>query len=361
MFEPLVTQLIEFDLILRVLLSLLVGLCGALVFSKLKLSMAFVLGPLMFVLMFQMVSQLAYFPIEYRLFIQAAIGTYIGLGVRKEHLRSLKGLHYPVLITFVSMLVTMVVSSFLITWLTDMNLVTAIFATIPGGVFDMAILSIEFDADITSVAIMQMIRLVGIVVVFPFWINRIVKSNKQQTTSTLKQLKERPTHPKSKFAITLLVGLVGALVGYYLNIPAGPLSISMFAVAFYNLKTNRAYSPLWFRKTTQIVAGTFLATQLDVHSLAVLVELIVPAIIMLVLFLISNLLISKLLAHYKLLEYRTALFATSPAGAAEMAMLAHEFDDTINMTQIALMHIIRLILVISVFPILIKLGLMLIT
>jgi uncharacterized protein len=126
------------------------------------------------------------------------------------------------------------------------------------------------------------------------------------------------------------------------------------------LATKKGYTPNWFRRMAQIVAGSFLATQIQLTSISSMYSLIIPIAIMLSLFIANNFLTSKLLSHYNYLNFPTAIFSTSPAGAAEMVILANEYDRTINITQIALMHIIRLSLVISIFPIIIKILIMII-
>ncbi len=340
---------------IRLILTVIIGYLGAQVFHRLKLPIPYVLGSMSFVLTYQLISGLTYFPMDYRFLIQASIGTYIGLSVKREHLKTLKTLIVPIAITFVTMLVTMILSSLIIVWITDMTLITAMFSTVPGGVFDMALVSMEYDADITSVAIMQISRLIGIVIIFPFWLKKIVSVKPSGNRPLVMEKVPIPLHPGGKFLITLLIGIIGSMTGNFLQVPAGALSFAMIFVAGYNLTTKKGYTPSWFRRFAQIVAGSFLATQIQLTSITAIASLIFPITIMLALFITNNFLTSKSLSRFGYLNFATAIFSTSPAGAAEMVILANEYDRSINITQIALMHIIRLSLVISFFPIIIKL------
>jgi uncharacterized protein len=342
-------------LLIRLILTVIIGFIGAQTFHRLKLPIPYVLGSMSFVLVYQLISQMTYFPMDYRFLIQASIGTYIGLSIKREHLRTLKTLYVPIIVTFFTMLLTMIISSLLIVWLTDMTLITAMFATVPGGVFDMALVSMEYDANITSVAIMQISRLIGIVIIFPFWLSRVITAKQTENRPMIMNNEIKPSNASLKFLITLAIGIIGSLIGNFLRVPAGALSFAMIFVALWNLISKRGYTPSWFRRLAQIVAGSFLATQIQISSLSSIFNLFLPIVIMLTLFITNNFLTSKWLSHHGYLNFSTAIFSTSPAGAAEMVIMANEYDRSINITQIALMHIIRLSLVISIFPIIIKL------
>jgi len=341
-------------LAIRFSITISVGLLGALLFHRLKIPAAFIFGPLLVVVFFNIFSSIPYFPFAGRTIIQSFIGSYIGVSIRKEHIQSIHKLLLPIVFMMVSMLFTMIITSVLIYFFTDLDLATAIFSATPGGVFDMTILSMEFGADITIVALMQMIRLIGIIIIFPLWIknisskiNTIPQPNDVVLTNSAKKYVYQPI-------LTLSIGLVASALGVYSKLPAGALSFAMLFVAAFNITTGKAYIPIKLRRTTQIVAGSFLAMQLVLDSWITLGRLFVPVVIMLGLYLASNLLLSLFLDRYHYLDFYTALFATSPAGAAEMVMIADEFNINANKAHIAFMHVIRLILVISFFPLIIR-------
>jgi uncharacterized protein len=223
---------VEEILIVRLLLTIGIGYLGAQIFHHYKLPIPYVLGSMSFVLMYHFITGIAYFPMDFRFLIQASIGTYIGLSIKREHLRTLKSLTVPIVITFFTMLITMIVSSILIVLITDMTLITALFSTIPGGVFDMALVSMEYEADITSVAVMQVSRLIGIVLIFPFWLKKVITVNQSGESQFIMEKELKPSFSNMKFLMTLGAGIVGSLVGNALDVPAGALSFAMIFVAF---------------------------------------------------------------------------------------------------------------------------------
>ncbi len=59
------------------------------------------------------------------------------------------------------------------------------------------------------------------------------------------------------FIITLLVGLIGAVIALKLKVPAGAMIGSLFAVAIFNILTSNADLPQSYKIIAQISTGTF--------------------------------------------------------------------------------------------------------
>lgn len=126
-------------------------------------------------------------------------------------------------------------------------------------------------------------------------------------------------------ARTLLVGLVGGLLGHVLQLPAGALIGSLAAVAAYNvISGGRAQVPKRLRSPSRILIGATigsLATPALLHSLgasvgwAVLCSTAVVAV---------GLALGALLVRITGMDGRTAMLGSCPGGISEMVAMAEE-------------------------------------
>ena len=60
---------------------------------------------------------------------------------------------------------------------------------------------------------------------------------------------------EKSFLFTIIVGIIGGIIGYFSHLPAGTMSCSMALVAYFNVKTQRAYMPIPLRKIIQSFGG----------------------------------------------------------------------------------------------------------
>ena len=67
-----------------------------------------------------------------------------------------------------SLLILMEVKSYFIYRVSDLSLETAMFATTPGGMSDMGLISAEMGGNTTQVSIFHMVRVFSVIAVVPF-------------------------------------------------------------------------------------------------------------------------------------------------------------------------------------------------
>lgn len=124
---------------------------------------------------------------------------------------------------------------------------------------------------------------------------------------------------------TVLVGVLGGLLGHLLQLPAGALIGSLTAVAAWNLRTDgRAQVPVWLRTPSRVLVGATigsLATPLLLRSLGASVGWAVVSTVAVV---GLGLLLGVLLAATTGMDRRTALLASCPGGISEMVAMADE-------------------------------------
>lgn len=145
-------------------------------------------------------------------------------------------------------------------------------------------------------------------------------------------------------AKTVLVGVVGGLLGHLLRIPAGPLLGSLVAVAGYNVATDgRARVPGWLRVGSRILVGATvgsLATPVLLRNLGASVGW---AALLTVTVVAGGLALGLLLERTTGMDRRTALLASCPGGIAEMVALAEETKADVQL--VLGVHIVRKLVV----------------
>lgn len=115
-----------------------------------------------------------YMPLPVRKFVQVFAGALVGTTVVRQQAMQMIELWDVVILAVVSFIVLDLVAGFLISRWTDMDLVTALFSSAPGGLTDMTLIAADLGADGVKVAGMHMIRLVSVIALYPLVIHMLV-------------------------------------------------------------------------------------------------------------------------------------------------------------------------------------------
>lgn len=151
-----------------------------------------------------------------------------------------------------------------------------------------------------------------------------------------------------KIAWTMIIAGIGGLIGIKLKIPAGALIGSMIFVAIYQIGWERGVIPVNFKLIAQMIVGGMIGLNFTRSSLAGLKELWIPALILISGLTLSWLILGFLIAKLTGLELVTALFSSAPGGLADMTLMAEAYGAEIS--NVALLHLIRMLVVVTVLP-----------
>lgn len=345
------------------LITFLVGLIGALILFKLKVTGGLMIGSLVAVALFNIFTGLAYFPLPAKIFAQIISGAFIGMQVNRKNVSDLKKMVKPTVFLLGGLLIINIILGFIIYALSDCDLMTALFAAVPGGVADISIISHDMGADTSIVAVFQLFRMIMVLTFFPTLIFPITKylskrqppfNNNQQTppdtqTSPAGTDKSKTIDkPVEKTVLTLAIAFVFGILGAILDIPAGPLLFSTLSVSVLSLWTNMAYMPFTIKRFAMIVAGAFVGSSFVRENLTGIAGLILPMILLVVGYMAFCILLGVLMSRLFKIDIATALFSCTPAGASDMALLATDLGAA--GPQVALLQIARLFCVITIFP-----------
>lgn len=158
----------------KIFVTMLVAVAGGLLGYRLKLPAGALIGSMLAVAAYNLISERAHVPHGVRVGIQIMAGAIIGMRVNREALLTLKTLLLPALVIVLSVLVINFAVGFLLYRLTRLDLATCLFGSAPGGVVEMTLAAEALGADPAKVAVMQLLRLFSVLSFMPFLLRAAV-------------------------------------------------------------------------------------------------------------------------------------------------------------------------------------------
>jgi len=337
--------------IINLILTLIIAILGGYLASKKKVPAAYMLGALFLVALFNICSNKAFLPNYFKFITQIATGTFIGSKFRSEDIKMLK----KVIIPGMTMVLLMITFSFILSYLMSTFLgidnLTSFFATAPGGIMDISLIAYDFKANTSQVALLQLIRLISVISFVPFFTKKCYEKSNKKNISFEQEIKNEIKEEKS-FLFTIIVGIIGGIIGYFSHLPAGTMSCSMALVAYFNVKTHKAYMPLTLRKIIQSFGGALIGAKVTLSDVIALKNLILPIILIIIGFCLMNVFVGFFLYKTTKFSLSTALLSASPGGMSDISLMAEDLGA--NGPQVASMQFLRAIFIVGVYPIIIK-------
>lgn len=327
------------------------GAVGALVARKAHIPAPFTTGAMVSVILLTVLTGRSYMPSLAKPIAQSIAGGAVGATIRRETLDDLKRAIRPVLAYDVSLMAVALIASAAVYRFTPLLLSTAVLSCAPGGISDMTLLAHDFGANPMQVGLLHIMRLLVAYGAFPL-ITRAYAARHPELDmkADIEARAAAPSSPlpMSRVVLNAVIMIGAGLIGWRLNVPAGAITFSMAAVAVYQVKTNCARMSLKARRVAQVFSGAYIGSMVTVSDLSGVPDLVLPFLIILTEFLILDFVIGPIIARRYKQDITTMLLACSPAGAAEMALIAGEMGG--DQAKVALFHIVRLASVLATFP-----------
>lgn len=340
-----------------------IGLLGGLIAKKLSLPAPFMIGSMLAVALVSVTTGQMGTVHSMKLFAQIISGAYIGQNVSKEDLFNLPNLGKAIAGLMALFTLNMLVLGTILIVFFRMDAVTAFLSCLPGGIVDVSLMAIDMGAQADTVATMQTVRLVGILLILPNWVgfitNRFAPELRQGTENLGKSF------PKSKRTslrgqnrlkndlLILIIATIGGFIGEWSGLPVGALIVSLLFSSAVKIKQDTKQLHPYIRYTAQICAGSLIGCNFTRDSFQQMIHLIIPIILLLSSYMIINGCFGYIMYKRGFLDIQSALFASSPAGATDISLLAGELGG--DMPKIAGIQISRTLYTVIVMPLLIKL------
>ncbi len=151
-----------------------------------------------------------------------------------------------------------------------------------------------------------------------------------------------------KFLIVILISIPSAIVADFLNIPLAWMIGPMIATSLIALKGIQVMMPKLALSSILIILGLHIGNYIDQNLINQMVNWIWTTIIMFFYIIVSILIVSKYLQKFSDYKEKTSIFSAAPGALGPLMILA-EYEKS-DLSQVATAHLIRLIIIITLFP-----------
>ena len=341
------------------ILTLAVAWAGYEAAKRLRLPAPAMLGSMLAVGITNLLFDYAALPGFVKVVAQAVSGAFIGMQISKKDVLNFRYLAGPFLLLAALLTVNTFVTGWIVHRLAGFDLMTALLGAVAGGVSDISLLSMELGADTPIVALMQTLRLVGVLLIFPYWIGfftrkegaakediRLITGNPEMGSTWLDRRIDRR---EKKIVFTFLLCMLLGFLGNESPIPAGAMVLPMAAVIGLNITTSVCFVPLQLKTVAQLLAGAVVGCSIRPSTLSLLNgrALIAMAVLMANYWLV-NLIYSLYCKRKGLLDLKSAMLASAPGGATDMSLIAADLNA--DLTKIALIQVLRAVYAVTFMP-----------
>lgn len=333
---------------IELLITFLVGLACGFLFYKLGVPGGMMVGSIVGVSALSILSGVASMPAEAKLAAQCMAGAFIACSVEQSDIKNLPKVLRPALVLLGAMLCLNLILGMLIWLCSPLDMITSFMCAVPGGMSDTPLIAADLGADAAKVAVLQFVRMSAGIGIFPSLIARLTKNEPAEPKGDADAAKRVNSGSAASFLQTIAVAAACGVLGKYLGVPAGALVFSMLGVIALKMLFGKAYLPLWAKRLAQVLSGSYIGCGITRADILELRFLLLPAVILLAGYFINSIITGRLLKRLFAMPLKTAMLTATPAGATDMALISADLG--VDSKELIEMQIIRMIVVISVFP-----------
>jgi uncharacterized protein len=150
------------------------------------------------------------------------------------------------------------------------------------------------------------------------------------------------------FVLVILISVPSAITADFYNIPLAWFLGPMLVTSLASLLGLRIEMPRLVLSLILILLGLYIGNYIDKSLFAKMHQWIWTSLIMLVYIICSVLIVSKYLQKFSKYATKTSIFSAAPGALGPLMILAE--GEKTDLSQVATSHLIRLIIIITVFP-----------
>ena len=150
------------------------------------------------------------------------------------------------------------------------------------------------------------------------------------------------------FLLVILISIPSAIIADYFRIPLAWMLGPMLAISIAALMGLKVVMPKLALSFILIALGLHIGNYIDQNLLSQMKDWIWTSMIMFFYILVSILIVSKYLQKFSGYKEKTSIFSAAPGALGPLLILA-EYEKS-DLSQVATAHLIRLIIIITLFP-----------
>ena len=151
-----------------------------------------------------------------------------------------------------------------------------------------------------------------------------------------------------EFALVIIISIPSALIAEYFNVPLAWFLGPMLITSLASLTGFKTKMPRLVLSAVLIFLGLYIGNYIDKTLFSQIQQWAWTSLIMLAYIILSVLIVSKYLQKFSNYDKKTSIFSAAPGALGPLMILAE--DEKSDLSQVATSHLIRLIIIITVFP-----------
>lgn len=344
----------------ELLIMILIGILGFIIFYIIKIPTPALLGPMAAVIIGSYCGvNIVSFDIRVLFVLQSIIGVYIGSSINRDNFKQIAKIYKPAFLMMVwTFFMTFGLGSILVHY-KGIEPVTAYLSTSPAGVTEISMLAVSVGADITVVSIFQLSRLIiTLLLVIPLVIHKYVK-NPDEKVNYAHSLRKRITNIRNIFNTTkksnkeisfnytksIIVGLIGSIIADTLSMPGGPLIGSIISVAFVSIVFGIDLPQIskGFKNIIMAGVGISIGASIAQNETFELREYIFILILFVIVMFVTAYILSRVIKKITGWDEFSCILASIPAGITPVTIIA--YSNECRTFEVVIMQLTRLLIV----------------
>jgi membrane AbrB-like protein len=335
---------------LRMVLTLILGGAGGVLFHELHMPLPWMIGALVFTVIASLSGAPLVRPKRLRLYMVPVLGVMLGAGFTPEAIR-----HATEWIASLSMLlvyaigITAMVSYYLVK-VAKWDAATSYFSASPGGFGEMALLGEAMGADDRKISLNHSVRIMLTVLIIPFWF----KFFEGYQPGNMGALGNMADIRLKDAAILIACAVVGFYVARRLRFPAAQLlGPTLVSAIVHMMGLTEARPPQEIVALAQVVIGAAIGCRFLGISLRQMFGTMTQAAGITLFMLGAAYAGAWVVSQFTGIPVNTLWLAFAPGGLAEMTLISLSLG--IDVAFVSVHHMVRVIFLVSMAPIAFKL------
>ena len=151
-----------------------------------------------------------------------------------------------------------------------------------------------------------------------------------------------------EFVLVIIISIPSAIIADFFEIPLAWFLGPMLVTSLASLMGIKIKMPRLVLSSILILLGLYIGNYIDKSLFAQMHQWAWTSLIMLVYIIVSVLIVSKYLQIFSKYGKKTSIFSAAPGALGPLMILAE--DEKSDLSQVATSHLIRLIIIITIFP-----------
>jgi uncharacterized protein len=151
-----------------------------------------------------------------------------------------------------------------------------------------------------------------------------------------------------EFVLVIIISIPSAIIADFFDIPLAWFLGPMLVTSLASLMGMKIIMPRLVLSSILILLGLYIGNYIDKSLFTQMHQWAWTSLIMLIYIIVSVLIVSRYLQIFSKYEKKTSIFSAAPGALGPLMILAE--DEKSDLSQVATSHLIRLIIIITVFP-----------